>query len=210
LPNFLVERRWSVYLPLLKSKISSKNSEDEMKRLLILFPIALIVLTFGSTSFAQMMLGPKGVGAFAGYVKPEDVDGTIGFGALVDMGTLMPMLGVELEGLYWSKSEGEGAAEASLRDIAISAHGKYRFPMPASPVKPYVGGGPGLHFLKAEVEFLGEKVSDTDTKFGFDLLGGGEYEASPQIDVFAELRYSLVSDFNQFSIFGGAKFKLGM
>jgi len=185
-----------------------------MKKFLILLPIAFLVLTFSSTSFAQMMLGPKGVGAFLGYVNPEHVDATIGFGAFVDMGTVMPMLGVELEGLYWSKSEGPSGAKATLRDIAISAHAKYRFPMPASPVKPYVGGGPGIHFLKAEAEWSWfgqtQSSSSSDTKFGFDLLGGGEYEASPQIDVFAEVRFSLVSDFNQFSILGGAKFKFGM
>lgn len=185
-----------------------------MKRLLVLLPIALLLLTFSSTSFAQMMLGPKGVGAFLGYVNPEHVDATLGFGAFVDMGTVMPMLGVELEGLYWSKSWDELGFESSVKDIAISAHAKYRFPMPRSPVKPYVGGGPGIHFLKAEAEWswFGEtqSSSSSDTKFGLDLLGGGEYEASPQIDVFAEVRFSLVSDFNQFSIFGGAKFKLGM
>jgi opacity protein-like surface antigen len=194
--------------------INYKLNEDEMKRLLILLPITFLLLAFSSTALAQMMLGPKGVGAFAGYVKPEDVDGTIGFGAFVDMGTVMPMLGVELEGLYWSKSWTGTGFESSLKDIAISAHGKYRFPMPTSPVKPYLGGGPGLHFLKAEMEFslMGETYSgsSSDTKFGFDLLGGGEYEASPQIDVFAELRFSLVSHFNQFSIFGGAKYKFGM
>jgi opacity protein-like surface antigen len=185
-----------------------------MKRLLVLLPIAFVLLTFSSASFAQMMLGPKGVGAFGGYVKPEDVDGTFGFGAFIDMGTLIPMLGVELEGLYWSKSWTEtnilGDFDFTLRDIAISGHVKYRFPMPQSPVKPYAGGGPGIHLLKSEWETHVTSGDDTDTKFGFDLLGGGEYEASPQIDVFAEIRYSLVSDFNQFSIFGGAKFKLGM
>lgn len=185
-----------------------------MKKFLIFLPIAFLVLTFGSTSFAQMMLGPKGVGAFAGYVKPENIDGTFGFGAFVDMGTLMPMLSVELEGLYWSKSWTEtnilGDFDFTLRDIAISGHVKYRFPMPQSPVKPYVGGGPGIHLLKSEWETHVGSGDDSNTKFGFDLLGGGEYEASPQIDVFAEIRYSLVSDFNQFSIFGGAKFKLGM
>jgi len=185
-----------------------------MKRLLVLLPIALLLLTFSSTSFAQMMLGPKGVGAFLGYVNPEHVDATLGFGAVVDMGTVMPMLGVDIEALYWSKSWDGAGFESSVKDIAISVHGKYRFPMPNSPVKPYAGGGPGIHFLKADSEWslLGQtqSSSSSDTKFGFDLLGGGEYEASPQIDVFAEVRFSLVSDFNQFSILGGAKFKLGM
>jgi len=185
-----------------------------MKRLLVLLPIALLLLTFSSTSFAQMMLGPEGVGAFAGYIKPENIDGTIGFGAVVDMGTLVPMLGLELEGLYWSKSKGPSDSEWRWRDITLSAHVKYRFPMPTSPVKPYAGGGIGAHFVKAEHEWTHldqtHTASDTDTKFGLHLLGGGEYEATPQVNVFAEVRFSLVSDFNQFSIFGGAKFKLGM
>lgn len=189
-----------------------------MKRILVLLPVAFLLLTFSSTSFAQMMLGPKGIGGFAGYVKPEDIDGTFGFGAVVDLGTFTPALGWEVEGAYWSKSETEEAfgikVKATISDIAISSHLKYRFPMPQSPIKPYAGGGIGIHIVEVEgeVTFLGETetASETETKFGFHLLGGGEFEASPQVKVFAEARFSLVEDFNQFGLFGGAKFKLGM
>jgi len=178
-----------------------------MKRLLILLPITFLFLTLGSTSFAQMMLGPKGVGAFLGYVNPEHVDATLGFGAVVDMGTLTPMLGLDLEILYWSKSEGPSDRKISWRDIVLCAHARYRFSLPGSPVKPYMGGGIGPHFVKHENEQSGK--SETDTKFGLHLLAGAEYEVSPKVAIFGEWRYAIVSDINQFAIFAGAKYKLG-
>lgn len=177
-----------------------------MKTLLILFPVFFTIIAC-SGSFAQTDLGPKAVGGFIGYVNPEHTGGTVGFGALVDMGTLTPMLGLDLEILYWSKSEGPSDREITWRDIVLCAHARYRFSLPGSAVKPYMGGGIGPHFVKHEHEQSGK--SETDTKFGLHLLAGAEYEVSPKVALFGEWRYAIVSDINQFAIFAGAKYKLG-
>ena len=104
-----------------------------------------------------------------------------------------------------------GKDPVDYRDIAILTSGKYSFPVPESKFVPFLGAGLGLHLFKHEVDlpFFG-KQSDTDTKFGFHLLGGSEMELSPMIDGFAELRYCLVSDINQLWIFAGIKYKLGV
>ncbi len=156
---------------------------------------------------AQTDFGPKGVGGFLGYVDPEHVGGTIGFGAVVDMGTVVPLLGVDLEALYWSKSEGPAGDENTWRDLVLAVHLKYRLPVSSASLKPYVGGGIGPHFYKHESERTGR--SDTDTKFGLHLLAGAEYQVAPRVTAFGDWRYALVSDINQFAIFAGAKFKLG-
>jgi opacity protein-like surface antigen len=177
-----------------------------MKKLLILFPVFLTIMACPG-SFAQTDLGPKAVGGFIGYVNPEQTGGTVGFGAVVDMGTLTPALGLELEILYWSKSEGPSHREITWRDLVLSAHCRYRFSLPGSAVKPYMGGGIGPHFVKSEHKQT--NTSGSDTKFGLHLLAGAEYPASLKVTVFGEWRYAIVSDFNQFAIFAGAKYQLG-
>ena len=177
-----------------------------MKKLLILFPVFFTIMACPG-SFAQTDLGPKGVGGFLGYVDPEHVGGTLGLGAVVDMGTLTPKLGLDLEMLYWSKSKGPSGREVSWRDLTLAAHAKYRFSLPGSSVEPYLGGGIGPHFVKSEHEQT--NTSASDTKFGLHLLAGAEYPASLKVTVFGEWRYAIVSDFNQFAIFAGAKYKLG-
>jgi opacity protein-like surface antigen len=177
-----------------------------MKKLLILFPLFFTLIACSGSS-AQTDLGPKAVGGFIGYVNPEQTGGTVGFGAVADMGTLTPALGLELEILYWSKSKGPSDREITWRDLVLSAHARYRFLLPGSAVKPYMGGGIGPHFVKHESEQSSQ--SETDTKFGLHLLAGVEYKISPKVVLFGEWRYAIVSDLNQFAIFAGAKYQLG-
>jgi opacity protein-like surface antigen len=177
-----------------------------MKGLEFLVPIFLLLGLY-SGSIAQTDLGPKGMGGFLGYVDPEHVGGTLGLGVIVDMGTLTPKLGLDLEMLYWSKSKGPSGRELRWRDFTLAAHTKYRFSLPGSGVEPYLGGGIGPHFVKSEHEQT--NTSGSDTKFGLHLLAGAEYPASLRVTVFGEWRYAIVSDLNQFAIFVGARYELG-
>jgi hypothetical protein len=184
----------------------SRGKEFRVKGLGFLVPISL-VLTLCSGSIAQTDLGPKCMGGFLGYVDPEHVGGTIGLGVVVDMGTLIPKLGLDLEMLYWSKSKGPSDREITWRDFTLAAHTKYRFSLPRSSVEPYLGGGIGPHFVKTEHEQT--NASGSDTKFALHLLAGAEYPASLKTTLFGEWRYAVVSDLNQFAIFVGAKYELG-
>jgi opacity protein-like surface antigen len=165
-------------------------------------------------------LGLKGVGVDLGYVSPENVDGTLGFGAFADLGALSPKVRLSTHLGYWSKSEGDPIlqSEATIRDISLMTRARYHFPS-SSKFQPYAGGGLGFHFLKASVSFpefdLGGgfvipayEASDSSTKLGIDL-GGGFTTPVGQITVlYGDMWYGIVEDFSQLSMKLGLAWRL--
>jgi outer membrane autotransporter protein len=100
--------------------------------------------------------------------------------------------------------------EVDLRVIPVTATGIYSFDLDL-PVKLYAGASLGLYFTKVEVTmsdpFGSVSVDDTDTKFGFNLVGGARYELNDQMDLAAELKYHSVSnDFGGLLINVGVKY----
>lgn len=175
-----------------------------MKKLFIL--IALMSMA----GFASAQVGFNGVGGHLGYVSPEDIDGTIGFGAHADLGTLMPELGLFAYVDYWGKSEDHQGFKASFSVIDIAAIVKYHFS--EGDLKPYAGGGLGLNIATAKVEwddeFWGDgSESESETDISIHLLGGVAKQLSPNLDGFAEVKYSL-SDIDWLSIQVGVTYKL--
>jgi hypothetical protein len=168
--------------------------------------VLFIAALFCMVSLASAQIGFNGVGAHIGYVSPEDVDGTIGFGAQADLGTLMPQLGLFAYVDYWGKSYTVYGADASYSVIDIAAIVKYYFS--EAKMKPFAGGGLGLDMASAKVktEYLGE-VSDSKTSLAVHLLGGVATQLSPNLDGFAELKYTL-ADGNYLTIQAGATYKL--
>ena len=180
-----------------------------MKKQILILGVVLAVV-FTAAAFAKSDIGLKGVGGKFGYVKPEDIDGTFGFGAVADLGKLTPQINLEGELLYWGKSDKHEGFEVSYSQIYISALAKYFFPQKkGAKWLPYAGGGLGFVIGKAKVksEFLGSDNSDSSTDLGIHLLGGMKTVLSPTMDGFAEVRYSIDgADF--FGIFIGAIFKM--
>ncbi|MBN1348336.1 porin family protein [candidate division KSB1 bacterium] len=178
----------------------------------------LVVLLFAAPAMSQANLGLFGVGAKVGYVDPEDIDATFGFGAVADLGKIKPNLGLEAELGYWSKSYDMFGLDASLSAISIAASAKYLFAMQGSNIQPYAGGGLGFHIFKAKAEYMTyhpttfeqvkEEESDSETKIGFHINGGAMMELSPQMTGFAELRYALISDVNTLSLMAGVIYSL--
>jgi opacity protein-like surface antigen len=186
----------------------------------IVFVVA-VCLCFGwSSAAAQSDLGLRGVGAELGFVNPEDVDATLGFGVFTDLGTIMPRLMLEAYLDYWSNSQNEFGFETSLRDIALGAKAKYVFEVPNSRIRPFAGGGLGIHFVRGEVTvpdqnlggviIPGFTLDDSSTKLGLDLGGGMSVPINPKTDFLTELWFGVVSDVNQVSFKVGAVYKLGM
>lgn len=176
--------------------------------------IALLVLACSVTAQnarAESNLGLKTAGFQVGFVSPEDIDATLGFGGFADWGTLAPNLHLVSHLDYWSKSEGSPATgEATLRDITLSLRGKYSFPVSSPRFQPFAGAGVGMHFLKAGFEMSGfPAVDDAETRFGIDVGGGFSAPLSPKADLQAEMWYGIVEDFNQLSVKAGMAFKLG-
>lgn len=179
-----------------------------------LFVAAVAALALTAPAVARADLGFMGIGPTLSYVTPEDIDGTIGFGAIADFGTIVPNLGLEVTGDFWSKSEGEGNFEVKFQDISFGGRAMYHFPMENPQLDPAVGGGLALHLLRTEIPetviagitFGGD---ETETRIGFDLAGELGIRMTENTDVLVLAAYRVVEDFGQFVLGAGLMFKFG-
>lgn len=176
--------------------------------LLILLPV-LIYLMSVSLVAAQTNIGFMGIGGKLGYVKPEDIDGTFGLGFLVDLGTITPLLRLEGNVDYWSKSYDDDFrdldADWKYSDLSFGATTKYFFPTQGN-VNPYAGGGLAIHIFSRKWEseeahpVRGRDWDDSETDIGFHMVGGIETDLSPQMKGAGEFRYT-IADPNNWGIF---------
>jgi opacity protein-like surface antigen len=181
----------------------------------------ILVLTFAITAFAatsafaQADLGLKNVGVALGYVSPENLDGTLSFGVFADHGTIAPNWSLESHLDYWGWSENAFGTETTIKDVAIGARTKYHFPTKNPNIRPFAGGGLGIHFLSSEVNipasgpFPAMTETFSENKLGLDLGGGFATSLSPRAEFLAEAWYGIVSDVSQFSLRAGMQFKIG-
>jgi opacity protein-like surface antigen len=191
-----------------------------------LFLLATVLFCIGqsqnalakATNPANTGLGLNRLGVEAGLVDPEAAGSTLGFGAFADLGTLAPDIRLSSHLGYWSKSENDFDAEASVRDVSIGARARYMFHVTSPKVQPYAGAGLGLHFFHTKVAvpdmdlgggFIvpGFTVEDSATKPGLDLGGGAITPLSPRTDLFVDLWYTL-ADVDQLSMKVGVSFQL--
>jgi opacity protein-like surface antigen len=185
-----------------------------MKRIVPLLVMALGVVT-APAAHAQADLGFKNAGVAIGYVSPEDLGGTLGFGVFADLGTMAPRVGLEARLDYWSQSEEAFGTEASVRDITLGARGKYWFETSNPKLRPFAGAGLAFHVVHAEVTippspgFPGMNEEDSATKMGVDVGGGVATDLGPTTQLLGELWYGIVSDVSQLSLRVGVSFKLG-
>ena len=175
--------------------------------------LACICMLAAQNAMAQSDLGLKALGVNLGIVSPEDVDATVGIGVFADHGFMSPRIKLESHIDFWSKSEDFSGGDATLRDIAIGARGKYMFPSSSSSIVPFAGVGLGLHFLHAKGEvqvpgFPATRYSDSDTKLGLDLGGGIEVPLQSNSHFIAEAWYGIVSDVSQLSLKAGMAWKM--
>lgn len=179
----------------------------------------LLVLVFTVSAFAQTNISLNGVGAKIGFVDPENIESTFGFGAVADLGWITPKIALEGEVLYWKKSYDEGAHwEWSYSQLYISALGKYYFEQKkGSKFLPYAGAGIGLVIAKVSSDYSGPSdpywggdlnTSESETGIGLHFLGGAKMALSPQIDGFAEARFSTGEGADFFGIFAGFIYQL--
>lgn len=149
--------------------------------------------------------GETAVGLGAGYVDPSDIGGTAWFTGNVRF-KVTESVAIEPEFGYWKKSESiPGLIDASVEDINVGANVLYLVPA-GEKVLVSLGGGVGAHFLKGAVGVLGFEESDTETKFGGNIQAGLDFKVAENVALFANVRYDLVSDFNQFKVYGGVRF----
>ncbi len=189
-----------------------------MKKGLLAVAVVALFAFPAHFALASSDVGFKSVGVDLGFVSPEDIDGTIGFGAFADLGSFSPRVGLSGHLGYWSKSEDFFGSETSVRDVSLTGRVRYKFPT-ASKFQPYAGGGLGMHFLNAELTtpdvdlgggliIPGMSVSDSQTKLGIDLGGGFTTPVGTKTDLYGDFWYSMVEDFGQLSMKVGLAWKL--
>jgi len=194
-----------------------KNSEVHgkgglnMKRSLWCIVILSIFL-FLSVAPSQALVG-LGFGLRGGTVSVDDpnteksLTGVTMLGAHLRVGTL-PILDLEASAEYARKKYdfsfpvpgvGEQSAEATYHLVSLNGTAKYNFSIVAVPIKPYLGGGLGMHFMASTVDLpeLQTTVpidSDFDeSKAGIHGLAGLalSFPLFP-LEIFAEGRRTLI------------------
>jgi hypothetical protein len=185
-----------------------------MKRAVAVLSLVLSVVA-ASSALAQSNLGLKQLGIAAGYVSPENLDGTGSFGVFADHGTLTPNVHLESHADYWGWSQNSLGIESKVHDITVGVRSKYQFEVKNSKFIPFAGVGLGMHFIHSEATFPAgggfpaETASESKTKLGVDLGGGLSTAVSPRADLMGELWYGVVTDVSQFSMRVAMSFKLG-
>lgn len=176
-----------------------------MKRNVVMVMVALCTLA-SQPAWSQSNIGFQRGGIAVSMVSPENIDATLGLGVFADLGTVAPRWGLEGRLDRWSRSEDFFGADISMSDITLGARTKYNFPT-QSKVQPFAGFGLGIHFLSMEVglvdPFTGLSLGTADaseTRAGFDFGGGISTTLSAKTNLVAESWYSIVSDFDQFSL----------
>ena len=180
--------------------------------------VALVAVAFCTVTMQDAMaesnFGLQKLGVSVSYVSPEDIDGTVGFGAFADLGTVSPRFGMEAHLDRWSYSEEEFGMEASVSDLTLGMRGKYLFPVSNPKIQPFAGAGLGIHFLSAEVSmpptgpFPGMSMEESSTDLGFELGGGMSTSLGSRTNLLTELWYGF-SDIDQFSMRVGMAWQLG-
>ena len=196
------------------------NMEGLMQKRIVVWAVLLFCTVVSQNAWAKTDLGLRSAGVDVGYVDPENISGTMGFGAFANMGNISPDIRLAPHLGYWSKSQEAFGAKASISDISFSTRGLYMFHMNSGKLRPYAGAGLGMHFVNAKVETPAQDLgggnvipamsaSDNTTKLGLDLGGGFTTPLSEKTDFCLDLWYTAMSDVGHLSLKAGVSFDLG-
>ena len=182
--------------------------------------VAAVLLATCSVSPAQQ-IRVRGVGGGIGYTSislssgrtSQTLDG-FAISAHADLGEITSGIRLYPELLYFhtSKDLGGGVTQ-SVNDVAISANGHVGIRLQGK-FTPYVGAGLGVNFLGNSTETTDQRrgttkgVTNSETRFGLNLLGGADYTVNSRLKIGGELRYVLASDFNHVIIRATATYAL--
>ncbi len=191
-----------------------------MQKRFLVWAVLVFCSVLSQNAWARTDIGAKSLGLDVGFVDPENVDGTMGFGAFANLGNLSPDIRLAPHLGYWSKSEEFAGSKASIRDIAFSTRALYMFHGTSPKFRPYAGAGLGFHLVHAKVSTPAQdmgggfiipamEASDSSTKLGLDMGGGFTTPLSDKTDFCFDLWYTAVSDVGQLSMKAGISFDLG-
>ena len=172
-----------------------------MKKLIAIIAIVGVV-GFAATAANAGGVGLRAVGIDAGYVSPDNIDGTWTAGFAMDFGIPMANVYVSPFVNYWKFSETAFSVDASLADLAFGGTVKYVIPTAVPTVQPFIGAGVAAHRLTTEVDGFSE------TRLGYQFGGGLQVGVAERMNIVGQGWYTLVEDLNQWSLRGGLSWTL--
>ncbi len=184
-----------------------------MKRITLLSLLATLALAIPA-AHAQSDVGLKRVGVAIGFVDPENLGTTFGIGVFADHGTVTPHIGLESRLDWWSQSDQFLGTKTSVRDIALGVRAKYHFETANPKIRPFLGTGLGVHFLKAEVNVPPQfgnpayTVEATSNELGLDLGGGIATPLGARTDLLGETWFGIVDGANSFTVRAAISYQL--
>jgi opacity protein-like surface antigen len=129
-------------------------------------------------------------GLTLGASRPDGGDGfNAGARLSYDMGGMLPLSGFSLDADYFFNRADYGTNSAARLDSS-SFMGDLTYHAPLNASWNLYGGG-GLGAVRDELRNTG-----SSTVFGWQALGGVEYQATPSMAMFAEYRYQNAHDAN--------------
>lgn len=153
-------------------------------------------------------MGIKSVHASAGVVFPENFGTGFNFGAGVDLGELAKKVHLLPQISYWKASK----EDHSMSNFVLALNMQYFVSEPLEGA--YLGVGISYNFLSWDYYYIDyvpeqtEKWDETsDNKIGFYPLLGYQRKID-MITAFAEIKYSLISEFDTWQILIGAQMPL--
>lgn len=185
-----------------------------MKRTNLLLALAILAIA-APAAHAQSDLGLKRIGVAVGFVDPENLGTTFSLGVFADHGTVTPNISLESRLDYWSKSDQFLGTKTTLRDVTLGVRGKYAFEITNPKIRPFLGAGLGIHFLKADVVippqfgFPGSTAEASSSDLGIDFGGGIATPLTPKTDLLGETWFGIVDGANSFTLRAALSYKLG-
>lgn len=152
-----------------------------MKRLIVLIGVLVIAYPVASWAGAGVGFGGSvGIASYSGDILPSsgDLGEGVQYGAILEI-TSFPVIDLEFHANYFTKSfmytYDIGGVPVStdfeFRDISVRAIVKKNiFPVPASPLKIYVGAGVGYHMMNTDIALAGMGNPGVLSDDPFELL----------------------------------------
>jgi hypothetical protein len=184
-----------------------------------LFAVVALLCAIAVPGAATSNLALRGVGGAVSMVDADDIDMTVGFNLLFDLGLVADKVGIEGYGMFWQQTEDAFGVEVGVRDIAFGGRAKYLVPIQSSSIHPFAGGGLGLHIVTASVntpayDFGGgvtipaTSVDETELKLGLDIGAGALFDVGTKAGILTDVWYTMAPDVSQLALRAGVMFKL--
>jgi outer membrane protein X len=183
--------------PILSITKKPKKMKNLIKKAAVV-AVATVVSMSASAQAGQMAVGGNlAVGIGDGYTN-------LGIGPKFQYGITNQVRG-EASFTYFLEKD-----QLSMWDLSVNAH--YLFPVaPQITVYPLAGlsvQGWTVDIPEVSIPGIGSIGGDvSDTDFGLNLGGGGEYQLTETLSISAELKYHIGGEFNRLYISAGVAYK---